>query len=240
MGYRSLNTDPEAADRADLSQEKYETKPKFWQSLRAQDWSPTKVILVAVVSLLAIWGAIDISSQALQWAQRQDIFGGGETRSPCWCGTSDEEAVAMGCTWDHIAVDWLPPQCVDRDLVAEFDVAGSGPGGNWPYYVSDTPHRKTSLLTETQRTPVNLSDIDQLAREGKDYWTTVEWHISHCLFTWRKQVRSAAGGVSVEPWNDKEAHASHCSMYIWNVLRTGRPLDEVSTVILGKDRHVGE
>ncbi|KAK7911875.1 hypothetical protein PG985_014356 [Apiospora marii] len=236
MEYQHLNTDPEAADQADFTPEKPSSKPRFWQKGKARNWSPSQVILVAVGSLLAIWGAIDATSRALQWA-RQSVFRG-ENHPPCWCGTSDEEAVAMGCTWDHIAVDWLPTHCVDHELVAEFDVAGSGPAGAWPYYVSDL--HKVALLTETQRTAVNLTDIDELAKEGKEYWTTVEWHISHCLFTWRKQVRSAGGGVSVEPWNDKEAHASHCSEYIWNVLRTGRPLDEVSTVILGKDRHVGE
>lgn len=238
MGYRSLNTDPEAADRNDLLQEKPEENRNFWRRLKTQDRSLKKIILVTIFSLLAIWGGIDASCKALQWAQKQSLFGGGESGSPCWCGTSDEEAVAMGCIWDHIAVDWLPPHCVDHELLAEFDVAGSGPGGKWPYYVSSI--QKAARLTEAQRTPVDLTEIDQLARQGKDYWTTVEWHISHCLFTWRKQVRSAGGGVSVEPWNDKEAHASHCSAYIWNVLRTGRPLDEVSTVILGKDRHVGE
>ncbi|KAK8078951.1 hypothetical protein PG994_002758 [Apiospora phragmitis] len=236
MDYHSLNTDPEVADRTEISLEKPGPNPKhFWQKIKSQDWDLRKIVLVAGVSLLAIWGAIDASSRGLQLAR--SVLRG-ENRSPCWCGTSDEEAVAMGCIWDHIAVDWLPPHCVDPALVAEFDVAGSGPAGAWPYYISDL--QKVALLTETQRTPVNLTDIDRLAREGREYWTTVEWHISHCLFTWRKQVRSAGGGVSVEPWNDKEAHASHCSEYIWNVVRTGRPLDEVSTVILGKDRHVDE
>ncbi|KAK7959684.1 uncharacterized protein PG986_004538 [Apiospora aurea] len=237
MEYQSLNTDPEAAERTDFTPKKPGAKPKLWQKVETQDWGLSNILIVTVVVLLAAWGAIDASTRALQLAQSVLRK---EYRSPCWCGTSDAEAVAMGCTWDHIAVDWLPPHCVDHELMTEFDAAGSGPDGAWPYYISDA--RNVALITESQRTPVNLTDIDELAREGREYWTTVEWHISHCLFTWRKQVRSATSGgaVSVEPWNDKEAHASHCSMYIWDVLRTGRPLDEVSTVILGKDRHTDE
>ena len=81
--------------------------------------------------------------------------------------------------------------------------------------------------------------IDSLARGGEDYFATVEWHVAHCLFTWRKQVKfqHEESNLVVEPWNADEDHVRHCSGYIWNVIRNGRSLDEVDTIIPGKARH---
>jgi hypothetical protein len=132
----------------------------------------------------------------------------------------------MGCIYDHIAVDWLPLRCHDTELVAEFDAMG------WRYYRGT----QLNLIPEDDG-----ATIDALARDGEDYWTTTEWHVAHCLFTWRKQVRIGEGrSVEVEPWSAKDGHVKHCSEYIWNVIRHARPLDEVDTIIPGTDRHVNE
>ncbi|KUJ10864.1 uncharacterized protein LY89DRAFT_557517, partial [Mollisia scopiformis] len=120
----------------------------------------------------------------------------------CWCGTSDAEAIAMGCKYDHLAVDWLPPHCIDEELTAEFDRAGPGPLGAWDYYAD-------------RNGTVRLSDtiIDQYAMAATNYYTTVEWHMAHCIYVWRKQFRTKFTGKIVEPWNDKEEHIMHCGGY---------------------------
>jgi hypothetical protein len=91
--------------------------------------SPTKSLsectLLVVVFALAIWGLIDASSRLLHWS-KANLNGG---TPHCWCGTSDEEAMTMGCRYDHLAVDWLPQSCIDDELVKEFDRSGPGPDG---------------------------------------------------------------------------------------------------------------
>ncbi|KAH8803617.1 hypothetical protein F5884DRAFT_683144, partial [Xylogone sp. PMI_703] len=144
----------------------------------------------------------------------------------CWCGSSDEEAIAMGCRYDHIAVDWLPNDCIDDELTAEFDRAGPGLNGSWNYY---TKLHGGHLI--------NNSEIDDYAITATDYFATREWHIAHCIFTWRKQFRSRSTGKIIEPWNEKEEHIKHCGSYIMRAIKHKQDLDEVDTHIYGKARH---
>lgn len=139
----------------------------------------------------------------------------------------------MGCRYDHIAVDWLPPHCIDDELATEFD--GAGPNGTWSYFKLNG-----ISLSGSSYVPINAHEIDDLAKEGIDYYATREWHIAHCMFIWRKQFRSMSRGRSMEPWNNKEGHIKHCSTYIMDALKKGQSLDEVDTFIPGNARHDGE
>lgn len=51
----------------------------------------------------------------------------------CSCGKSVAEAIANGCKYDLLASAWLPEQCRDDELTAEFNKAGPGPNGEWTY-----------------------------------------------------------------------------------------------------------
>ena len=95
----------------------------------------------------------------------------------CWCGTSDKEAMTIGCH-DHLAVDWLPQNCIDDELVKEFDRSGPEPDGTWPYFETEiySPLGISFI-------PINATEIDTFAIEGRDYYATKEWHILHCMFT---------------------------------------------------------
>lgn len=219
-----------------------QTHPSLFgaEPLQPRHGSMRNTLLRATVTILAFWGLVDILSHTSHQASLLLVAAPSNDAPPCWCGTSNQEAIAMGCIYDHIAVDWLPAHCHDADLVAEFDASGPAPpNGTWPYY-----RAKSHGMLGTQFAPVDTTTaIDALARDGEDYWATVEWHVAHCLFTWRKQVRFEHDGERasvVEPWNSHEAHVRHCDKYIWNVIKNRRPLDEIDTIIPGKSRHVDE
>lgn len=187
-----------------------------------------KNILGRVLFAFALWGLVDVSIRSFH-----SIKSTLQRNTPqCWCGSSDLEAIEMGCRYDHIAVDWLPPSCIDDDLVEEFDVSRPGPDGSWPYFEIVRPTPLTRFLS-----PINATQIDDFAREGREYFATREWHILHCMFTWRKQLRAGFDGKHVESWNNKEEHVRHCSDYIMEVVRSKSNVDEVDTEILGVDRH---
>ena len=40
--------------------------------------------------------------------------------------------------------------------------------------------------------------------------TPTEWHVVHCIFYWRKQIRARHTGVTVEPRYNSEGHTHHC------------------------------
>ncbi|KAK3696660.1 hypothetical protein LTR37_017841 [Vermiconidia calcicola] len=194
-------------------------------------WSPNmglrQWLLLAPVLLLAMWGMVGLSGRLSRWTGNALV----RNDATCWCGNSNQEAITMGCIYDHIAVDWLPPSCVDNELVNEFDASGPGVDGTWPYYELNSAYRYA---------PINASDIDLYAIEGKDYYATPEWHVAHCLFIWRKEFRASSEAKTIEPWNNKEAHIVHCSDYILRAIRSNVGLDDVDTYIPGRDRHIEE
>lgn len=153
----------------------------------------------------------------------------------CWCGETDKQAMTMGCQYDHLAVDWLPASCIDQDLVDEFDVSGPGADGAWPYYTRAQGNDGSTVFI-----PINSNETDEFAQQGRDYFATREWHISHCMFTWRKQFRARHNGKHVEPWNENEKHIKHCNDYIMRTLKWNLSLDVVETLILGAGRHRSE
>ncbi|KAF4334293.1 hypothetical protein FBEOM_11878 [Fusarium beomiforme] len=118
----------------------------------------------------------------------------------CNCGSSVAEAVEMGCKYDALAAAWLPDQCRDDALTAEFERMGHEKDGKWPYY-SDR-NLTSKILAE---------DLGHKADEpGFLFYSTGEWHMAHCLFYWKKQFRARFNNITVEPRYDNERHIQHC------------------------------
>ncbi|KAK0765613.1 hypothetical protein N5P37_001550 [Trichoderma harzianum] len=121
------------------------------------------------------------------------------TGTRCDCGSSTAEARAMGCKYDTIAAAWLPPQCIDSELVAEFEKMGDGENGTWQYWV-DAEHSRL----------LSIDEVGALADTNGFFWTTTNWHFMHCFYYWRKQQRARFTGVLIEPRYDNERHVKHC------------------------------
>lgn len=139
----------------------------------------------------------------------------------------------MGCRYDHIAVDWLPISCIDKELTQSFDVSGPGPNGSWPYY--EVPSNESDETTHLRR--LTNDQIDNIAIRGIDYLTTRGWHIQYCMFIWKKQFWAGFNAKQIEPWNNKEAHIQHCSDYIMEAVRSKLDLNTIDTIIPGVNRH---
>jgi hypothetical protein len=121
----------------------------------------------------------------------------------CDCGESIIEAKSKGCEWDSLAGAWLPERCRDPELTAQF--TRSSPTGSWTYYADES---KDVVLNETQ--------VSRLAEANRHtYWVTVDWHVAHCLFYWKKSQRSAWSGKLVEERYSIIDHINHCEELIW-------------------------
>ncbi|KAK2591108.1 hypothetical protein QQS21_011196 [Conoideocrella luteorostrata] len=179
----------------------------------------------ALLVLLLWWNAI-----AFGWAIygfKSYLNSGKPAVSPvsCDCGATIDEAISMGCKYDNLSVSWLPPQCRDDELTAEFNNAG--PGGEWRYWAD-----------RNQTQPLTIEEVGALAAKSireAQFWTAFGWHVSHCSFYWRKEYRMREGGLQVEHRYDRESHVKHCHMAF--MART--PLNEPNTkaaVGLGGDK----
>ncbi|KAM3427278.1 hypothetical protein MY4824_009535 [Beauveria thailandica] len=118
----------------------------------------------------------------------------------CNCGASIKQALELDCKYDSLASAWLPPHCRDDELTAMFDRAGPGVNGSWKYWADEDFTRE-----------ISLQDVSRLADvPGSLYYTSHRWHVIHCLFYWRKQVRAPRLGITVEPRYSHERHVTHC------------------------------
>ncbi|KAH8810810.1 hypothetical protein F5884DRAFT_780454 [Xylogone sp. PMI_703] len=150
-----------------------------------------------VVVLLALWGLFSIN---------YSIFISEHHASRpkhCYCGNSTTEAISLGCKFDSLAAAWLPPYCRDEDLTAEFERSGPGSNGEWTYF-ADAYHK----------VPMSMDQVAALAdNQSAEVMMTRDWHVSHCLFYWKKlyrqRFRQADGGI-IEPSFDTETHINHC------------------------------
>ncbi|KAK4500957.1 hypothetical protein PRZ48_006763 [Zasmidium cellare] len=123
------------------------------------------------------------------------------------CGSSWQEAAAKGCQYDVMMNEWLPPSCFDAELTAEFKNITQ-----WPFWTDESA---TQQLSE-----------EELSRRTELTWTTVEYHYTHCVFTWIKLQRAIEQQRDIESSIAKMAHTQHCK-----ALMLGK-MEELDTAIL--------
>ena len=58
------------------------------------------------------------------------------------------------------------------------------------------------------------------------FYTNQEWHVIHCMYTWRKHYRTKWTGVTVERRSNGLDHIAHCK----EVMRIRGGLDDITTV----------
>ncbi|PSS28069.1 hypothetical protein M430DRAFT_113475, partial [Amorphotheca resinae ATCC 22711] len=146
----------------------------------------------SVLIIFALWGVFNIGRYSVRaiWPKKP---------VSCSCGgTTVVEAKARGCIFTPLAIAWLPPQCLDMELADEFDQIG--PEGGWPYYAD-----LNGTIPLTREEVGAIADIP-----GGVFYTTQEWHIMHCMYTWRKHYRSKFTGVTIEQRSNGLKHIHHC------------------------------
>lgn len=153
-----------------------------------------------LVTGFALWGCFTLifPSSIFRTSVSDRIIG------ECDCGDSIAEARLNGCKWDALASAWLPQKCRDDELTAEFEKRG--PDGAWKYYAN---HQGTILLSQTE---VSLL-ADQLDNK---YWGTLEWHLVHCVFYWKKTHRTRFTRRHIELRFDNITHIEHCEGILLN------------------------
>jgi len=107
------------------------------------------------------------------------------------CGKTPEAAKAAGCIFDPMMNSWLRPECYDEELSTEFRNLHE-----WKFYKDQNA---TILLTE-----------EEFSQAGES-WGTWEFHIAHCMFSFRKLHKALLHGGKIEKEVALEPHTTHCS-----------------------------
>jgi hypothetical protein len=131
------------------------------------------------------------------------------TSNACNCGDSTASALAQGCVYDSMAAAWLPPACRDPELTTIFERSGPGPNGSFLYFAD--PHHRVPLT------------LDQVAMLGDTpearFYTTWEWHATHCYFYWWKEFRARSLGTVIEKRYNRAFHLNHCQKVLLQMPR---------------------
>lgn len=129
------------------------------------------------------------------------------------CGSSPAEAIERGCRFDAMSFSWLPLQCFDSQLVAEFLALR-----DWHWYL-DSTGRQEVLANE-----VKLGTHDQL-------FVTWEYHLNHCTYMWKKLHRAILQDGPIDGYIGNYNHTLHCAEVL---VGDGVPLTEKNTFIFIK------
>ncbi|KAM3547960.1 hypothetical protein ARSEF4850_009697 [Beauveria asiatica] len=132
------------------------------------------------------------------------------------CGKSPAEALARGCRFDMLATAWLPPRCIDDELVDEFTRLG-----NWQFYTE-----KHGTTKHASYVPEHLGSLSM----PRAIWTTRSWHHMHCLYMWKKIGRALVRGTSSDAETVSEPHTHHCMKAMQEIV-FGPPRDPNEVII---------
>lgn len=154
--------------------------------------------LATLLGFLAVIGTIDLSRRIGATNNKSSNSG-----PKCYCGNSVEEAISLGCKFVPMAAAWLPAHCRDDYLEMEFNSMGPNPDHSWNFYAD---YERT--------TTIDLDTIANSAESTTNFYSEWEAHVIHCMFYWRKLLRSQFSGVVVEPRYNSDAHIAHCTRLI--------------------------
>ncbi|KAL0930701.1 uncharacterized protein CTRU02_214776 [Colletotrichum truncatum] len=129
--------------------------------------------------------------------------------------------MTRGCIWEEMDMQWLHPKCVDLELREEYAKKGHGPDGIWMF---ETEAPGGDGLGPFQI--VNSTELSLLVEPGRKAWSTMEHHLLHCNYRWRKQFRTRHTGVIWPMPREKEAHVAHCGKM---TLMQNVPLEQYRT-----------
>lgn len=171
-------------------------------------WLTLGILVKTFLLGFALWGLLNVGRHTI------NISVVSPAQRSCSCGgTTVAEAEARGCIFTPLAIAWLPPHCIDMELADAFDQAG--PNGTWDYWADPNG-----------TIPMSRKEVSMLAdTEGAVFYTTQDWHVTHCVYTWMKHYRSKTTGVVIENRSNGMEHIKHCE----GILRNDHRLGEIFT-----------
>ncbi|KAF2451772.1 hypothetical protein P171DRAFT_426231 [Karstenula rhodostoma CBS 690.94] len=135
------------------------------------------------------------------------------------CGTSIEEARALGCQFDVMSFTWSHPSCFDRPLMDDFLALK-----NWTWWL-----RNSTSPDSSGDTPLSIEDIT--TGQYTELHVTWDYHLHHCTYMWRKMHRAILNNKPLDGYIGNWAHTTHCESML---LDRSRAMDSRTTIIRRK------
>lgn len=131
------------------------------------------------------------------------------------CGDSPATAAAAGCIFDPTSFSWFPPQCYDAQTASDFL------SWNWTWYDSEGDPTTLPAAGEAHLPPHAVAHDAAVAGDLPELLVTDEYHLVHCIYTWRKMHRALNAestgwapesvGAFMDSYTRKWSHTEHCT-----------------------------
>lgn len=108
------------------------------------------------------------------------------------CGTTASEARAKGCVFETLGFSWLPPECHDAEVEAEF--------------LRDPTIHYWRDVNRTEEVPI--SEVQE--GDARGFYITHDYHRSHCAYLLKKLHRAVYAGRELDGLIGSVHHTSHC------------------------------
>jgi hypothetical protein len=131
------------------------------------------------------------------------------------CGNSSSEAMALGCTFDPLSVNWIPVEC-SREGTDE-----------WLEFTKARPSMKFPFFKNFEGS-VDIPDERALSLSA-DFHTTKSWHLGHCIYLLQRLHMGYLTSARVDSDTTNIIHTKHCLKMLMEVVMKDKDRDTIDT-----------
>lgn len=114
------------------------------------------------------------------------------------CGSTPQEARALGCVFDVMLSSWVQARCHDRDHMEAQMLKVQ-----FPWF------RDRNMTEPVLEEEVRLGEYGIL-------YLYQNFHYEHCMYMWRLQIRAWRGGLPIDSGSWDMGHIEHCAQWMLN------------------------
>lgn len=113
------------------------------------------------------------------------------------CGSTPDEALALGCKFDVLNYSWQPPECFDEGVYNRY----------WEKAQEHGPLRWYADSSFTRELPQDL----ELFERTPYVWTEHRFHVVHCMYGWELMHHALTLDKPVVEFISRFNHTMHCA-----------------------------
>lgn len=113
------------------------------------------------------------------------------------CGTTAEEAIALGCKFDVLNYSWQPPECFDEEIYNRY----------WEKSQEHGPLKWYADSNFTKQLPQEL----ELLMHTPYVWSEHRFHVVHCMYAWELMHHALTLNKPVVEFISLFNHTAHCA-----------------------------
>lgn len=131
------------------------------------------------------------------------------------CGNSSTEALALGCVFDPLSVNWIHKECSHYGIEEFMELTTPRPNMRFPFW---RDKKGTTRIPDEHA--LSLSD---------EFHTTQAWHLSHCAYILMRLHDGYLRGARIDSNTNEFIHTQHCLEMFVDLILADEEKDVINT-----------